>query len=83
MSPFPSIFVSLAFSLFMESTSCQYVFPFRIVFFYLMTTGWIFDTSLYDNSIDQLKKSSTAINNVVNGTLTKSTTVAYSPILYS
>ena len=29
----------------MEST--WYVFPFRMVFFYLVTTGWIFDISLY------------------------------------
>ena len=28
----------------MESTS--YVFPFRMVFFYLVTTGWMFDISL-------------------------------------
>ena len=36
-------FVSLPFSLInsMESTSC--VLSFRMVFFYLVTTGWIFD----------------------------------------
>ena len=35
----------------MESTS--YVFPFRMVFFNLVTTGWILDTSLCENSINQ------------------------------
>ena len=35
----------------MESTS--YVLSFRMVFFYLVTTGWIFDTSLCENSINQ------------------------------
>ena len=39
------------FSHCMESTS--YVFSFRIVFFYLVTTGWIFDISLCENSINQ------------------------------
>ena len=42
---FPSIFVPLSFFLCMEST--WYVAPFRMVFFYLVTTGWIFDISLY------------------------------------
>ena len=32
----------------MESTS--YIFPFRMMFFYLVTTGWIFDISICDNS---------------------------------
>ena len=51
MSLFPSNFVPLPFSLCMESTS--YVFPFRMVFFYLVTTGWIFYISLLrDNSIN-------------------------------
>ena len=35
----------------MESTSC--VLSFRMVFFYLVTTGWIFYISLYDNPINQ------------------------------
>ena len=36
----------------MESTS--YVLSFRMVFiFYLVTTGWIFDISLCENSINQ------------------------------
>ena len=35
----------------MESTT--HVFPLRIVFFYLVTTGWIFDMSLCENSINQ------------------------------
>ena len=48
MSFFPSILVPLPFSLCMEST--PYVFAFRMVFFYLVTTGWIFDISLCENS---------------------------------
>ena len=40
----------------MESTS--YVLSFRMVFFYLVTTGWVFDVSLCENSIDQ------SINNI-------------------
>ena len=35
----------------MESTS--YVLSFRMVFFYYVTTGWIFDISLWENSINQ------------------------------
>ena len=35
----------------MESTS--YVLSFRMVFFYLVTTGWIFDISLCENSINK------------------------------
>ena len=35
----------------MESTS--YVFPFRVVFFYVVTTGWIFEISLCENPINQ------------------------------
>ena len=51
------IFVPLSFSLYLESTS--YVFPFRMVFFYLVTTGWIFYISLIcENSINQLIKQS-------------------------
>ena len=44
-------FVPLPFSPCMESTS--YVLSFRMVFFYLVTTGWIFDISLCENSINQ------------------------------
>ena len=45
-SLFPIILVTLPFSLCLESTS--YVFPFRMVSFYLLivTAGWIF-TSAY------------------------------------
>ena len=54
MSLFPSIFcTALSFSLCMESTS--YVLSFRMVFFYLETTGWIFDVSLCENSIQSKK----------------------------
>ena len=42
---FEYVLYHLPFSLCMEST--PYVFPFRMVFFYLVTTGWIFDFSLY------------------------------------
>ena len=35
----------------MESMS--YVLSFRMVFFYLVITGWIFDISLCENSISQ------------------------------
>ena len=44
-------FVLLPFSLCMESMS--YVFFFRMVVFYLVTTGWTFYISLYENSINQ------------------------------
>ena len=54
MSLFPSIFCTIAvFSLYGE-----YVvrfLSFRMVFFYLMTTGWIFDISLCENS-NQINK---------------------------
>ena len=56
MTFFPSIFVSLPFSLLcIESTS--YVFPFRMVFFYLVTTDWIFDIRLiiWENSNKSIK----------------------------
>ena len=36
-----------------ESTCTSYVIPFRMVFFCLVTTGWIFDISLCENSINQ------------------------------
>ena len=42
---FPSIFVPLSFSLFMESR--LYIFPFRMVFSYFVTTDWIFDIIAY------------------------------------
>ena len=52
MSLFPSFFVPLLFSLCMESTS--YVFPFRMVFFCLVTASWVFDIiSLCENSINE------------------------------
>ena len=54
VSLFPSIFfVPFPLSLCMESTS--YVLSFRMVFSYLVTTGWIFDISLCENSINQSK----------------------------
>ena len=49
-------FVPFPLSLCMESTS--YVLSFRMVFFvffYLVTTGWIFDISLCHNSINSIK----------------------------
>ena len=36
-----------------ESTCTSYVISFRMVFFYLVTTGWIFYISLCENSINQ------------------------------
>ena len=52
---FPFLFIgerhSLPLSLCMERTS--YVLSFRMLFFYLVTTGWIFDISLCENSINQ------------------------------
>ena len=56
MSFSPSIFVPLPFSCCMESMS--YVFSFRVVFFVLVTTGWIFYIRLcmiitYSKSMDQ------------------------------
>ena len=39
----------------MESTS--YVLSFLMVFFYLVTTGWIFDISLCENSINSINQS--------------------------
>ena len=48
MSIFPSIFCTNSpLSLCMESTS--YVLSFRMVCFYLVTTGWILDISLCEN----------------------------------
>ena len=44
-------YVPLPFSNCMEITS--YVLSFRMVVFYLVTTGWIFDISLCENPIDQ------------------------------
>ena len=44
-------FVPFPLSLCMEGTS--YVLSFLMVFFYLVTTGWIFDTSLCENSVNQ------------------------------
>ena len=52
MSLFSNIvFVPFPLSLCLESTS--YVLSFRIVFFYLVTTGWIVDISLCENSINK------------------------------
>ena len=51
MSLFPSNFVPLPLSLCTESAS--YVFPFQVVFFYLVTTGWISDISLCEDSINE------------------------------
>ena len=49
MSLFPSFFLDHFPFLFVWSTS--YVLSFRMVFFYLVTTEWIFDISLCENSI--------------------------------
>ena len=53
-------FVPLPFSLCMKSTS--YVLSIRMMFFYLVTTGWIFDFSLLcENSIISIKNHSYVI----------------------
>ena len=54
---FPSIFCTIAVFFCMES-STSYVLSFRVVFFYLVTTGWTFDISLCENSISQSDQSS-------------------------
>ena len=51
---FSSSFCAIAFSLCMESTS--YVLFFRMVVFYLVTTGWMFDISLCENSISSINQ---------------------------
>ena len=52
MSLFPRFFfVQFPLSLCMESTS--YVLSFRMVFFYIVITGWMFDISLCENSVNQ------------------------------
>ena len=48
---FRVFFAPFPLSLCMESTS--YVLSFRMVFFYLVATGWIFDISLCENSVNQ------------------------------
>ena len=51
MSLFPSVFVPLPCSLINSMESSSYVLPFRVAFFYLVTTGWIFDISLSQNQL--------------------------------
>ena len=52
-----SVFVHVAFSDYFCTITVfslyGYVFSFRMVFFYLVTTGWVFDISLCENSINQ------------------------------
>ena len=57
VSLFPSILVPLPFSLCTESTGTSYVFPFRMMFFYLVTTGWISDIDIICESSIKIKKS--------------------------
>ena len=57
MSLFPSIFCTIpAFTLYGEYVVRSFL---PNVFIYLVTTGWIFDISLCENSINKLKKMST------------------------
>ena len=49
-------------SLGMESKS--YVLSFRMVFFYLVTTGWIFDISLCENSISSINQSIEGVSHI-------------------
>ena len=54
MSLFPStFFVPFPLSLCMDYRVRRTFFPSGWCFFYLVTTGWIFDISLYENSINQ------------------------------
>ena len=69
MSPFPSSFVRLPFYLINSIVSTSYVFSFRMVFFYLVTTGWIFDISLSCENSNQSIKSMVNINNQHYGAL--------------
>ena len=72
MSLFPSpFFVPFPLSLCMENTS--YVLSFRMVFFYVMTTGWIFYISLCANSI----KNQNQINAVFDNTVYTVTSSSY------
>ena len=60
---FSEYFFPLPFSLCMEST--PYVFPFRMVFFCLTTTGWIVYFNLCENSIILLNRKRIGSKNVV------------------
>ena len=53
MSLFPSIFVPLPFSLYIESTPYVSFLPDGV--FYLVTTGWIFGISLCESSISSIR----------------------------
>ena len=55
----------------------SYVLSFRMVFFYLVTTGWIFDISLCENLINQIKYS------LVHHTTVQYSTVQRSTVQYS
>ena len=53
MSLFSEYFCTVAVSL-SHGENTSYVFPFRVVFFYLVITGWIFGVSVfYENSTNQ------------------------------
>ena len=60
LSFFLSIFVLLPFPLCVYK---EYVvrFPFRVMFFYLVTTAWSFDISLCGSSINQMNKKTQAL----------------------
>ena len=61
-----SIFYApLPFPLCMELECTLYVLSFRMVFFYLVTTGWIFDVSLRNNSTNQIDVSNACYINQV------------------
>ena len=59
-------FVPFPLSLCTESTS--YVLSFRIVFFYVVTTGWVFDiiSLLCESSASPINQSDSAIPSVEN-----------------
>ena len=50
-------FVPFPLSLINSMESTPYVVSFRMAFFYLVTTGWIFDISSCENSINQSNQS--------------------------
>ena len=52
---FTDYYISLPIP-FCPGSSTSYVFPFRVVFFYLVTTSCISDVSSYDNSLNQFNR---------------------------
>ena len=55
MSLFSEYFCTNTVSLCTCKRSASYVFSFRMVLFYLVTTGWIFEISSCENSINSIQ----------------------------